>query len=116
MADEMRRNGKDMGVEGRVEGDGDVGGLWVGSGGVADEVHKTGDTKRRGTPNRTPPSTPFVGERKNPIKQQTTDQDSVSYSGIGYTMNYGLNRKRNDHRLQGDLWKECVSVLGVICW
>ena len=26
MADEMRRNGKDMRVEGRVEGDGDVGG------------------------------------------------------------------------------------------
>jgi hypothetical protein len=82
MADEMRRNGKDMGVEGRVEGDGDVGGLWVGSGGRSTQ---NGDTKRRGKPNRTPPSSPSMGERKKPIKQQTTDQDCVSYSGIGYT-------------------------------
>ena len=119
VADEMRwnekermRNGEEREGCGWKETE-----MWVGCGG---RRNKTGDTKLRGAPNRTPPFQPCAKSVKNKQKQQQTrDCLCISYSGIGgVCVGRGPSRLitipihelleqtdniANDHILEGDL-------------
>jgi hypothetical protein len=89
--------------------------MWVGSGGVADEVHKTGTQNEGGHQiEHLPPAS--EGERKNPIKQQTTDQDCVSYSGIGYKMNLRFEQEAERSQTpRRSLERMCISFRCYLC-